>query len=115
MRENRSDRQEVNGRRGRRRREEKDRGGRRDSRRRGEGERGGLAGIKGRTGRGGRRCDRARRLRTQRERRRSKKLWCYYKLSQITREKKTENRTTVRQDEKTNSIKKLKNRSMLRQ
>lgn len=83
VRENRSDRQEVNGRCGRGRREVEDRGGRGDS------------------GRG----DKLRRLRTQGERRRSEKLWSYYNYHS-SRERQKQKHGTVRQDldEKTNSI-----------
>lgn len=52
VRENRSDRQDVNRRCGRRRWEVKDRGGSRDGRRGRERERGDLTGMKGRRGRG---------------------------------------------------------------
>lgn len=73
VREDRSDRQEVNRRWERGRREEKDRGWRGDSRRGGEREEGIRRGDRGRSSM--ERCHRLRRSRTQRECRRSKKFW----------------------------------------
>lgn len=104
VRENRSDRQEVNGRCRRRRREEKDRGRRGDSRRGGERERGDMAGIKVRRGRGGRSCvERSDRLRLFWTHGESRRLKMFGSFTQFTRDR-TEKHRTVRQDERTNSI-----------
>lgn len=97
MRENRSDREEVNGRCGRRRWEEKDRGGRGDSRRGGERERGDNLGTKGRGGRGGRSSvegsNRLRRLRTRGECGRSKMFGSFYTVHKRQNRKTQDSQT----------------------